>query len=207
MSASGKPWLTTRTTVERAGLVAAVSGWHLSKLNRTPVSVAEADAEAGEPADESETGEAKKDNSEAAHRFAATFAAIAMMVSGVGLVITGDESGKIMTEVQPMKMAAAEALWVSEGGDGECADFSVLTIGTLDGTQEVWSLKVPCVLSFLATGTWDGEVQGINDLQEAYRGGQLVVHVRQVALALIVVELEIEPHNVLEHPDQRIGSL
>ncbi len=162
-------WLTA------AGLVAAVSGWHLSKLNRTPVSVAEADAEAGEPADESETGEAKKDNSEAAHRFAATFAAIAMMVAGVGLVITGDESGKIMTEVQPMKMAAAEALYESAGGEGAGgAPFSIFTIGTLDGSEEVFALTVPNVLSFLATGTWDGRVQGINELREAYENGQLV---------------------------------
>ena len=163
-------WLTA------AGLVAAVSGWHLSKLNRKPAPVAQAaDAGAGEPADESETGEAKKDNSEAAHRFAATFAAIAMMVSGVGLVITGDESGKIMTEVQPMKMAAAEALYESAGGEGAGgAPFSIFTIGTLDGSEEVFALTVPNVLSFLATGTWDGRVQGINELREAYENGQLV---------------------------------
>ncbi len=163
-------WLTA------AGLVAAVSGWHLSKLNRKPAPVAQAaDAGAGEPADESETGEAKKDNSEAAHRFAATFAAIAMMVSGVGLVITGDEYGKIMTEVQPMKMAAAEALYESAGGEGAGgAPFSIFTIGTLDGSEEVFALTVPNVLSFLATGTWDGRVQGINELREAYENGQLV---------------------------------
>ncbi len=157
-------WLTA------AGLVAAISGWHLSKLNRaTKASVAsEPDADdASEPA-------AKPDNSEAAHRFAATFAAIAMMVSGVGLVITGDESGKIMTQVQPMKMAAAEALYETAGGDGSGAPFSILTIGTLDGSRPLFAIEVPNLLSFLATGTWDGKVQGINELKAAHAEGQLV---------------------------------
>jgi cytochrome d ubiquinol oxidase subunit I len=70
----------------------------------------------------------------------------------------------VMTEVQPMKMAAAEALYETE----KPASFSVFTVGTLDGSREVFSVKVPYLLSFLATGHFDGEVQGINSLQEAY---------------------------------------
>ena len=46
------------------------------------------------------------------------------------------------------------------------ASFSVFTVGSLDGTRELWSLRVPRLLSFLATGTWDGEVEGIHQLQE-----------------------------------------
>ena len=41
-----------------------------------------------------------------------------------------------MTEVQPMKMPPPKRSGSPRAGDGECADFSVLTIGTLDGTQE-----------------------------------------------------------------------
>ncbi len=154
-------WLTA------SALVAAVSGWHLSKLNRTAAAAEEADGTDAEPAK-------PKDNTEAAHRFAATFAAIAMLVSGVGLTLTGDESGKIMTQVQPMKMAAAEALYESAGGDGSGAPFSILTIGTLDGSRPLFAIEVPNLLSFLATGTWDGRVQGINELKEAHAQGQLV---------------------------------
>ncbi len=155
-------WLTA------AGLVAAVSGWHLSKLNRKK-NAAEPDAGAAD-ADPAKP----KDNTEAAHRFAATFAAIAMLVSGVGLTLTGDESGKIMTQVQPMKMAAAEALYETAGGDGTGAPFSIFTIGTLDGSRPIFAIEVPNLLSFLATGTWDGRVQGINELKEAHAQGQLV---------------------------------
>ena len=69
-----------------------------------------------------------------------------------------------MTEVQPMKMAAAEALYETTDG----ASFSLFTIGTPDGSEETFSIRVPELLSFLATGTFDGRVEGINDLQAAY---------------------------------------
>jgi cytochrome d ubiquinol oxidase subunit I len=69
-----------------------------------------------------------------------------------------------MTDVQPMKMAAAEALYNTE----QPASFSLFTIGTLDGSQEVFAVKVPKVLSFLATGNVNGRVEGINDLQAQY---------------------------------------
>lgn len=79
-----------------------------------------------------------------------------------------------MTEYQPMKMAAAEALYETEGGGGACANFSVLSVGSLDGKTGQTLIPLPCVLSFLATGDWHGKVEGINPLQQAYAGGQLV---------------------------------
>ena len=44
----------------------------------------------------------------------------------------------------------------------------MITIGTPDGQRELWSIKMPRLLSFLATGNFDGEVQGIRELQAAY---------------------------------------
>ena len=97
---------------------------------------------------------------------AARLGAVTLLVAGLGVVVTGDIQGKIMTEVQPMKMAAAEGLY--EDADSK-APFSVLTIGTLDGSKPLWSVEVPGLLSQLATGTFDGEVRGINSLNEEYR--------------------------------------
>ena len=51
----------------------------------------------------------------------------------------GDIQGKIMTEVQPMKMAAAEGLYDTETS----ARFSLLTIGSLDGSEEKFAIKIP----------------------------------------------------------------
>ncbi len=94
-------------------------------------------------------------------RAAARAGAVMLLVSGLLVAVTGDIQGKIMTEQQPMKMAAAEALWETE----QPASFSILTIGSLDGSKDVFSIRIPYLLSFLATGDFNGKVEGINDLQ------------------------------------------
>jgi cytochrome d ubiquinol oxidase subunit I len=91
--------------------------------------------------------------------------AAVVLVSGLAVVVSGDAQGKVMTDVQPMKMAAAEALYDTEGP----AAFSLFTVGSLDGKSEEFAIKVPNLLSYLATGTTDGEVQGINQLREKYQ--------------------------------------
>jgi cytochrome d ubiquinol oxidase subunit I len=90
--------------------------------------------------------------------------AVTLLVAGIGTVVTGDLQGKVMTDVQPMKMAAAEGLYETQ----KPAPFSLLTIGTLDGSEAVYKLEVPRLLSYLATGSFDSEVKGINSLQTEY---------------------------------------
>ncbi len=97
------------------------------------------------------------------YRKAARIGAVVTLLAGAGVSITGDLQGKIMTEVQPMKMAAAEALYNTQDS---CASFSLFTLGSVDGQSQKAAVKVPCVLSFLATGSFDGKVDGINDLKE-----------------------------------------
>ncbi len=91
--------------------------------------------------------------------------AVVALVAGLGVAVTGDYQGKIMTQVQPMKMAAAEALYDTE----KPAAFSIFTVGSLNGDQERFAIKVPGLLSFLATGSFDGRVQGINQLRAQYQ--------------------------------------
>jgi cytochrome bd ubiquinol oxidase subunit I len=104
-----------------------------------------------------------QDEDASMYRRTARLGAVLTLVASVGVVVSGDIQGKIMTEVQPMKMAAAEALYENEGS---CAGFSLLTIGSLDGTKEEFAVKVPCLLSFLATGSTSGSVEGINPLRQ-----------------------------------------
>jgi cytochrome d ubiquinol oxidase subunit I len=98
------------------------------------------------------------------YRLALRTGAAVALVAAVGVAVTGDIQGKIMTDVQPMKMAAAEALYETETNAG----FSLLTVGSLDGSEEKFSIKVPGLLSFLATGDFDAEVKGVNQLREEY---------------------------------------
>ena len=106
----------------------------------------------------------RPDQDAEAFRPALRLGAVVLLVAGAGTMISGDFQGKVMTEVQPMKMAAAEALYE----DAQPAPFSLFTIGTLDGSQEVFKLEIPKLLSFLGTGSFDGEVRGIDSLQAEY---------------------------------------
>jgi len=93
-------------------------------------------------------------------RLGSVTAIVAFLLVG----FTGDLQSRKMVEIQPMKMAAAEALWETAGP----APFSLFTIGTLDGSEPVFSIEIPHGLSLLATQSPDGEVQGMNDLQRQY---------------------------------------
>jgi cytochrome d ubiquinol oxidase subunit I len=90
--------------------------------------------------------------------------AITMLISFVLVSVSGDLTARIMTEQQPMKMAAAEALYDTQAS----APFSLLTIGTLDGSKSVFQIGVPSMLSFMSTGNFDGVVEGVNDLEAKY---------------------------------------
>jgi cytochrome d ubiquinol oxidase subunit I len=126
-------------------MVMGVGLWHLRRVNA-----------AADQTVRTETGMWRK---------ATRLGAVVTLVAGLAVAVTGDVQGKIMTEVQPMKMAAAEALYESSDSN---APFSIFTVGSLDGSEEKFSVTVPGLLSFLATGSFDGKVQGINDLKAEY---------------------------------------
>lgn len=87
-----------------------------------------------------------------------------VIAGGAGTVLTGDGLGLAMVQTQPMKMAAAEALYNTSNN----ASFSIFTLGTPDGKSELFSIRIPNLLSFLSTHTFDGQVEGLNDLQAEY---------------------------------------
>ncbi len=93
-------------------------------------------------------------------KIAAIVGTLAVLVVG----LNGHTQAQHMVQTQPMKMAAAEALWESE----DPASFSLLTIGNLEQTEDVFSLRIPGALSFMAFNSWGGRVEGINDLQAQF---------------------------------------
>lgn len=78
--------------------------------------------------------------------------------------LNGHTQTQHMVRTQPMKIAAAEALWETE----DPASFSLLTIGNLSQTKEIFALRIPKVLSLLAYNQLTGKVWGINDLQDQF---------------------------------------
>ncbi|HEX7351844.1 cytochrome ubiquinol oxidase subunit I [Brachybacterium sp.] len=98
------------------------------------------------------------------------FGVIAMCISAVVLVISGDAQAKLMFEQQPMKMASAEAHCVT---DSE-VPFSILTVGgpdafstDCDGVTHL--IEVPYVTSILATNDPHATLQGVDDLNAQYK--------------------------------------
>jgi cytochrome d ubiquinol oxidase subunit I len=75
----------------------------------------------------------------------------------------GSNFGIVVTQEQPMKIAATEAQWDT---CQPCA-FSLFQIGGFTKSDETptFSIQVPRLLSFLATGSFNGKVDGMNDLQ------------------------------------------
>ena len=91
-------------------------------------------------------------------------AAIVGTISIILVILNGHSQTQEMVRSQPMKMAAAEALWESENP----ASFSVLTIGDLAQRKDVFAIRLPRLLSLLAYNQMDGVVRGIYNLQEEY---------------------------------------
>ncbi|OII68708.1 MULTISPECIES: cytochrome ubiquinol oxidase subunit I [unclassified Streptomyces] len=88
---------------------------------------------------------------------------VTVVVAGMLTALSGDILGKVMFQQQPMKMAAAEALW-----DGEApAPFSVFAYGDVDKGHNKVAIEIPGLLSFLANDDFDSYVPGINDTNEA----------------------------------------
>jgi cytochrome d ubiquinol oxidase subunit I len=86
------------------------------------------------------------------------------LAGGALTAVTGDRLGKVITQVQPMKMAAAEALYSTTTG----APFSLFAIGDPSGGKPFFTLDIPGLLSILAKGSPGATVQGIDDLQAQY---------------------------------------
>ncbi|MFE1358057.1 cytochrome ubiquinol oxidase subunit I [Streptomyces harbinensis] len=88
---------------------------------------------------------------------------ITMVVAGMLTAFSGDRLGKIMYDQQPMKMAAAEALWDTQAP----APFSLFSIGDVAKGHNDVAIEIPGLLSFLAHDNFHDPVPGINDTNEA----------------------------------------
>ena len=79
----------------------------------------------------------------------------------------GSHFGILVTQLQPMKISAAEAQW---SDCSHCA-FSLFQIGGFTESDETpsFSIEIPGLLSYLSTGSLDGKVTGLTELNNQYR--------------------------------------
>ena len=97
--------------------------------------------------------------------------AIVGLIAAIGAAITGDESAYKVAQVQPMKLAAMEALY--NGGE----DVSLTAVAWVNPFEQPdyaneeeapLRLAIPNGLSILATRSLHGYVPGVNDLLNGY---------------------------------------
>ena len=119
-------------------VIAGISAWHLLRKNETGV-------------------------------FGASMK-IALPVLAVAAVVNlgvGHFNGVLMSDQQPMKMAAADAVFETETGVG----LSLFATGDFEGNPERTNrnLQLPNALSFIMTGKPESEVLGVNNLNTEYQ--------------------------------------
>jgi cytochrome d ubiquinol oxidase subunit I len=121
-----------------SALLVTVSAWHLRK---------------------------SKEKVDEVHKAVAKMGLGVLIVSAIGVTAIGHVQGQVMTDQQPMKMAAAEALWDTT----DHADFSIFGIGDPDGHaakgNNHFNLSIPSGLSILAKNSPSATVEGINDIK------------------------------------------
>jgi cytochrome bd ubiquinol oxidase subunit I len=113
---------------------------------------------------------------------------VAVPVTLLQLVV-GNRFGEAVTSAQSMKIAASEAQW----NTCQPCGFSLFQIGGFTQQDETpsFSITVPKVLSYMATGSFSGEVQGLNELQaqeeSKYGPGNYMPNVRVIYWSMRVM--------------------
>lgn len=80
------------------------------------------------------------------------------LLASILVAITGDGSAYNVAKKQPMKLAAMEGLY--NGSKGA----SLVVVGVTNENENASGIKIPGLLSYLATRDMNGYVPGINDL-------------------------------------------
>ena len=94
--------------------------------------------------------------------------ALIVLIPAIAIQLSvGNKLGEVEGRYQPMKIAAAEALWNS---CQPCSFSAAQTGGYSQSSENPHKIiPIPHLLSVLATGTWSGPVTGLNQLQAQYQ--------------------------------------
>ncbi|GAC1399797.1 MAG: cytochrome ubiquinol oxidase subunit I [Ktedonobacteraceae bacterium] len=89
---------------------------------------------------------------------------VTALLSSIVSVIVGHIYGQYDILAQPMKMAAAEAIWNTQ----QPASLALIAIPDQILHTNVFSITVPYLLSFLSDWSFTSSVEGINQIQTTY---------------------------------------
>lgn len=75
-------------------------------------------------------------------------------------IYVGDASARTVIRVQPAKAAAMEAFWQTNP-PGQPADWAIIAIPARSEQKNIWDVRIPYMLSALATRSATGRVRGL----------------------------------------------
>ncbi|MFA8439757.1 cytochrome ubiquinol oxidase subunit I [Pueribacillus sp. YX66] len=81
------------------------------------------------------------------------------------IMITGHQQAQHLVKAQPMKLAAAEALWNTSD---DPAPFTVIANIDSEKKENSFELEIPYLLSFFSYNKFSGQVEGMNQIQAEY---------------------------------------
>ncbi|MDL2226595.1 cytochrome ubiquinol oxidase subunit I [Deltaproteobacteria bacterium OttesenSCG-928-M10] len=89
------------------------------------------------------------------------------LIFSILALVSGHQLGQVTARYQPAKLAAMESQWETKAN----APMHLLIIPSIDDTEEnlVEELAIPGFMSFLATNSFDGVVQGLKDFPKEDR--------------------------------------
>ena len=98
---------------------------------------------------------------------AAQISLVVLLIGGISVTTWGHLQGQLVSREQPMKMAAAEALFKTE----KPASLSLFAITPFEKypSKTDFNITVPHLLSFLTDWHWNSKVEGINYWQRQYQ--------------------------------------
>jgi len=99
-------------------------------------------------------------------RPAAKLALIVLLPVSIVNLWYGSHFGIVVTNLQPMKISASEAQWQTCTHCG----FSLFQIGGFTKQNETprFSIQIPDLLSYIATGSFSGKITGLKQLNDEY---------------------------------------
>jgi cytochrome d ubiquinol oxidase subunit I len=109
----------------------------------------------------------RRDPARDTFRRAATISLAVLLPSIILAMFVGSELGVVEEKYQPMKIAAAEALWNT--CPSHCPFSAAQIGGGKNDETPTQIINIPWLLSILATNSPNGEVQGLNQLNAQYQ--------------------------------------
>lgn len=87
------------------------------------------------------------------------------LIGSIGAALSGHTQAQYLVKTQPMKMAAAEAIWKDTADPAPWSSFALIDTKNKENKFE---LNIPYALSFLSYSKFEGSLKGMETLQKEY---------------------------------------